>query len=255
MDLGAQVLADGYAVVERLLSSGEVEACRDEISAIIAGTAENASRIMVQIEPAVQRQGVETASRELSVRKLMSYVPHSRVLTAVAEHPRIRELLAEVLGSDVKLLQDMALLKPPWIGSRKVWHQDCPYFPIEPPDVVGFWIALDHATAENGCMQVYPRTHRQALPHERVEGEDFADFGIPPGHPLLSEGAPTAVPLASGDALLFHGMLVHGTEPNRSRQRRRALQLHYMSARCRYVGRNETPAFRQILGRSYEGCV
>lgn len=246
---------EGYAVVEGVLSSEEIEAAFEEISAIIAGEVPYAERIFVEIEPAVRRGEQAAPSRELSVRKLMSYVPHSEVLTRIAEHENIKRLLRELLGEDVKLLQDMALLKPPFIGSRKTWHQDCAYFPIEPPHVVGFWIALDEATTENGCMWVRPRTHREPIPHEKIPEETFVDFGIPKNHPVFSQVEPIAIPLKPGDALVFHGLTAHGTEPNRSARRRRALQLHYMDARCRYTGVNEKPPFRQILGRSYEGCV
>ena len=42
-----------------------------------------------------------------------------------------------------------------------------------------------------------------------------------------------SVPLGPGDALLFHGDVLHGTPPNVSHRRRRALQLHYADANCR----------------------
>ena len=39
--------------------------------------------------------------------------------------------------------------------------------------------------------------------------------------------------MAPGDALLFHGDLMHATTPNTSERRRCAVQLHYASGRCR----------------------
>jgi ectoine hydroxylase-related dioxygenase (phytanoyl-CoA dioxygenase family) len=42
-----------------------------------------------------------------------------------------------------------------------------------------------------------------------------------------------SVSLRPGDALLFDGDLLHGTPPNDSRRRRRALQFHYAAAHCR----------------------
>jgi len=149
----------------------------------------------------------------------------------------------------------MALLKPPIIGSRKLWHQDCAYFPIDPPDVVGLWIALDTATPENSCMQVRPRTHGELIPHEMVPVENIEDFGVPPKHAALTSVKPISVPLSPGSALIFDGLLVHGTDPDLSQNRRRALQTHYISARFRFTGHNAKPAFRQVMGRSYEGCV
>ena len=58
-------------------------------------------------------------------------------------------------------------------------------------------------------------------------------------NPVFVENKPIPIPLKVGDALIFHGLIIHGTEPNVSKDRRRALQLHYMDARCRYTGKNE----------------
>ena len=38
-----------------------------------------------------------------------------------------------------------------------------------------------------------------------------------------------AIPLKPGDALVFHGELLHYTPPNRTTTRRRAVQYHYAS--------------------------
>ncbi|GIX07347.1 MAG: hypothetical protein KatS3mg115_1750 [Candidatus Poribacteria bacterium] len=246
---------EGFLIVrEGVLSSQEVQRALEEISAIIHGRVPYAEKIMVQVEPAVQKGIREAPSREWAVRKLMSYVPHSPILTEIARHPKIAALLRELLAEDVKLLQDMAMLKPPQVGSPKTWHQDCAYFPIEPPRVLGFWIALDQATRENGCMEVIPGTHREPIPHETIVEDAFPDYGIPKDHPVFQRTA-VAVELEPGDALVFDGLLVHGTGPNRSDRPRRALQLHYVNARCRYTGRNRPPELLQIIGRSYEGCV
>jgi len=97
--------SEGFLVVEGLLSPEEVNSARDEITAIIEGTLPDSEHIDVQVEPMVLSGEASTSSRELSVRKLMGYVPHSAVLTDLAEeHPRVREILRELLGADVKLL-------------------------------------------------------------------------------------------------------------------------------------------------------
>ncbi|MDA1191256.1 MAG: phytanoyl-CoA dioxygenase family protein [Candidatus Poribacteria bacterium] len=244
----------GYYVERGLYSALEVEDAKREISAVICGESPNAERIGVQIEYAVRQGDTSVESKELSVRKLMGYVPHSDTLTRLVETERIKEVTRDLLGDDVKMLQDMALLKPPFIGSRKTWHQDCAYFPIEPTNVVGLWIALDPATRENGCMLVYPGSHHELIHHENVEVDGFfKDFGILLDHPILKDD-PVPVELESGDALLFHGLTLHGTEPNVSPLRRRAMQLHYMDAKCVYTRPNK-PEFRQIIGRSYLECV
>ena len=60
-------------------------------------------------------------------------------------------------------LPDSAIMDIPW-------HQDLAYLRSEEPGetlVVNFWIPLVRASAENGCMQVIPGSHRMGglLPH------------------------------------------------------------------------------------------
>jgi phytanoyl-CoA hydroxylase len=226
----------GYLAIDDLFTTEEVDAYRRQISAIVRRESPNAEKIYVQVEPSVVHGEATADSEELAVRKIANFVGPDPVLTAMARHPRLVGVVNALIGPDVKLLQDMALLKPPFFGSRKTWHQDCPYFPITPPSVVGCWVALDEATALNGCMHVLPESQKLgAIPHKhlKVEGESFEDFGIS-GIEGLGHSLP--VPLPAGGALFFHGLMVHGTPPNRSPDRRRAVQLHYMDAHCRFTG-------------------
>jgi ectoine hydroxylase-related dioxygenase (phytanoyl-CoA dioxygenase family) len=132
------------------------------------------------------------------------------------------------------MFQDMALVKPPFIGSEKPWHQDNAYFSVTPLDsVLGVWIALDEATAANGCMHVLRGGHQLgALRH--FHGRDCE---IMPQR--VDESQALAVPLPPGGAMFFYGMLPHQTPPNSSPDRRRALQFHYRSASSQVVPRDE----------------
>lgn len=48
--------------------------------------------------------------------------------------------------------------------------------------------------------------------------------------------APVALPIPAGSAVLFHSLLLHASEPNRSAGERRAVILSYMGARSRVRG-------------------
>ena len=154
------------------------------------------------------------------------------------EHPKIQGVMSAILGANPILFQDMALVKPPFIGSEKPWHQDDAYFAVTPLDMVcGIWIALDEATAENGCMHVLPGGHLQG-PQKHFHDRDCE---IMPDRLEKSEASAraVAVPLPPGGAVFFSGLLPHQTPPNQSPQRRRALQLHYRGAATVSVSREE----------------
>ena len=155
-------------------------------------------------------------------RKLFRFVHADERLHQAAHDHAILSIVTDLLGSEPKLFQDMALLKPPGGGREKPWHQDKAYFHVgvdEP--VVGVWIALDDATFANGCMHVLPGSHLKG-PVRHVHDRDWqiCDSWLEPGRD-------TAVPLPAGSALFFDGFLHHGTPANRTKTRRRAVQFHY----------------------------
>lgn len=243
---------EGYFVVPTFFTAEEVEAIRCEISALVAAYPD-IPRELLQMEPAVERGEFTPANRELGVRKLFRMIKHSAFFRDLALHPRFVEISTGFLGPDVKLLQSMMLIKPPQIGSPKIWHQDNAYFRIDPCNIVGFWIALDEATVENGCMHVVPGTHKLGLqPHEQT-----TDLGLPLDK--IETDKVVALPMQEGDALVFSSLLYHYTPDNRTTKRRRALQLHYVDARCGYLDK-EPDARRMapeliIAGRSHRDGV
>ncbi len=168
---------------------------------------------------------------ELSVRKYWGFSGEAAVFRKMLEEgSRLRAVVDGILGRDPVLFQEMALVKPPFIGSEKPWHQDNAYFSVVPLEaVLGVWIALDDAGVENGCMHVIPGAHRAGA----VKHHHGRDCEIDPA--LLSVDRAKAVPVPAGGAMFFYGMLPHETPPNRSPERRRALQFHFRGAHSRII--------------------
>ena len=217
---------DGYFIMESFLSNDEVESIRREITAIV-DRYPDVPEELVQIEPAVRRGAVKPESIELGVRKLFRMTLHSELFLSLAHHPKMVGIAVELIGPDVSLYQSMLLMKPPRFGGQKDWHQDNAYFRLEPNDVFGFWIALDDATVENGCMHVIPGSHRGGIGRHGGVADDYGLSSAPTGEDAV------ACVMNAGDALVFHGETYHYTPPNTTDLRRRALQYHYASTHCR----------------------
>jgi phytanoyl-CoA hydroxylase len=225
----------GYLMLEHAFSPAEVKAGLDGLFSLIAG--ENPKYRGIMYERKAKGVAVDQLppdARQDYVRKFMWFVEYEDRLKALAYHPQMLELLHRLLGDEPSLFQDMALIKPPRIGREKPWHQDHAYFdlPLNTP-VVGVWIALDEATTENGCMVIYPGSHRQGP----VVHFNRRDWQICDTYDRLS-GA-LAVPLKPGGALFFHSLLHHGTPANTSTQRRRAVQFHYAPASAHKMSKEE----------------
>ncbi|MEM9224379.1 MAG: phytanoyl-CoA dioxygenase family protein [Pseudomonadota bacterium] len=103
------------------------------------------------------------------------------------------------------------------------WHQDRAVT-LEEADatrMVTTWVAVTDATADNGCLQVIPKSHRgQMLPHCPLP-----EVGIPAK--LFDQSAAMPLPVGSGGVVFFHPLTIHGSLANRSQGVRWSFDLRY----------------------------
>ena len=217
---------DGYLVVRQLVSQSTVNQVFDRIRWICAHRSELPDEL-IQIEPSVRDGHKQPAEFELGVRKLFRIARHDLFFRELATDAAILSLARSLAGRQLILAQSMLLMKSPGVSTIKVWHQDNAYFRLSPPRVIGFWIACDPATVANGCMHLIPGSHHRGLQTHSGPGDEYGCEQIPADEQVV------AVPLNSGDALLFHGELLHFTPENQTQLRRRAIQLHYADAACK----------------------
>jgi ectoine hydroxylase-related dioxygenase (phytanoyl-CoA dioxygenase family) len=132
--------------------------------------------------------------------------------------------VASLLGPDVLLWNSVFICKEPGVAEIP-WHQDRDYLLLEPCINATVWLAIDDATAENGCLQVVPRSHGTYLPHtprqHRHEFDARADI------PDSVKQRAVKVELRAGQFILFHKQLLHYSGSNRSKGRRLGLAIRY----------------------------
>ena len=128
------------------------------------------------------------------------------------------------LGDDILLKYDSCFLKPARSGSATPWHQDNGLWRDGDLEPFNFWMALDPATIENGCLQMIPGSYKTEivphvmypdsvhgeLPHERVE-EMTDTFGI------------ERIELQPGSIVVWHSSAWHYSPPNTSEMGRIAI--------------------------------
>src|SRR5688500_1853009 len=167
----------GYLACEGLLSAEEVASATAALTDVLHGRVEG--KVGRQEEPFYVdgRADERVTDPELRVRKLWSFCKVEPRLASVAAHERIRSVLDQLIEPRSRMIQDLALVKPPHHGSGKPWRQVPAYADFRPlGGIVGVWIALDPATVENGCMQVIPGSHHGGpAPHFHVRDCQMAD--------------------------------------------------------------------------------
>lgn len=138
---------------------------------------------------------------------------------------------------DPRLLQSMYIFKSPRIGGEVSWHTDHTFLWTEPQSVVGFWVAIDDATVENGCMWAIPGGHRQPV-RQRFRRSDAGTVMdvLDPTELDTSEAVPLEAP--RGTLILLNGSLPHASPPNTSAKPRHAFTLHVIEGSALYPDDN-----------------
>ena len=149
-----------------------------------------------------------------------------------SRQPKI-EALAKAIGfEDPKLLQSMVICKQPEIGGEVTGHQDSTFLYTEPQSCVGFWLALEDATIENGCMWGAPAGHHAPLQSRfvRRNGEMVMEQLTQTELPACD----VALPAPKGTLILLHGRLPHFSPANHSKKSRYAYALHMIDGIADY---------------------
>jgi phytanoyl-CoA hydroxylase len=216
---------DGFLVYPRLLGPDEVEALRRETLRLSRGD-------LGQVD-GLGQAGLGAADEDVLRSVLCIHFPHklSQPMHDLLRHPRVVEVLALVIGPDVKAMQSMLFVKAEGKPGQ-AWHQDEYFIPTRDRSLTAAWIALDDATTENGCLWVLPGSHRRGViyPEREIDDARF-DCTTEAYHFPYSDGEAVPVELPSGGAVIFNGYLLHRSLPNtQPRGLRRAVANHYMSA-------------------------
>ena len=131
-----------------------------------------------------------------------------------------------------KLLQSMYIFKQPHIGGEVICHQDSTFLYTEPESAVGFWVALEDATIENGCLWVSRGGHKGPLRKLFTRKNNKMEMKIIDSTPF--EKTDTALEVKKGTLILLHGRLPHYSCENKSDKSRHAYSLHVIDGKSLY---------------------
>ena len=193
-------------------------------------------------EDAFHEDGTLKQSKDRSINKI-GHALHrlDPVFSNFSNSPAISELIRDLGIEEPLLVQSMYIFKQPRIGGEVTCHQDSTFLYTEPPDIVGFWLALEDATVANGCLWAIPGGHRLGLKSRWVRApEGGMRFNIFDADPWPEEQL-QPLEVSKGTLIVLHGLLPHKSLANRSTKSRHAYTLHVISAKSRYAEDNWLP--------------
>lgn len=210
---------EGYVVVEGFLSAEEVRGFQREMDRVSEGnTLSDHDATRMEMEPNQPPDSTQ-------VRRLYEPCSHYEVFRAFSESEKLLDAIAALLGPNLVFHYSKINMKPAGIGSVVEWHQDLSYYPLTNRGSVSILFYLDDASVENGCLQVIPHRHRDALLSHSEEG--FFQ-----GRVTEAVDESKAVPVSgkAGAVIFMHAMTPHSSIANTSDKPRRTLILSYRAA-------------------------
>ena len=186
---------------------------------------------------------------------LHAHLPEFGAISHQGEIGQHNAAIAKDLGyRDPRLLQSMVICKQPEIGGAVPAHQDSTFLYTKKPSAVGFWIALEDCTVENGCLSFAAGSHRRAPIKERfVRKEDDSgttfmpianaeeqwprDFATEQGEEQKEEEY-TLGEVKAGTLVLIHGNVLHKSEKNLSQKGRMIYTFHLIEGEEEYDAQN-----------------
>jgi ectoine hydroxylase-related dioxygenase (phytanoyl-CoA dioxygenase family) len=200
----AEYERDGYVLVRNVFDPGEIDDMRDALA-----------RILENVEGTASDRNHAWVGGKLAGYHDLHY--HDAVFTRMVSHPRLVEVLTELIGPNVQLHHSKMLVKPPEEGAPFPMHQDYPYFPHERHTMLAASVHLDDTDEENGCLHVVPGSHLLG-PLEAEGDAHTVDYPLESGTPC---------PAKAGDVLFFNYLTIHGSGVNRSDRVRRNVLFQY----------------------------
>jgi non-heme Fe2+,alpha-ketoglutarate-dependent halogenase len=156
----------------------------------------------------------------------------SRWAYRLATHDSVVDAAASILGENILIDGTLILCKYPHDSSYVSWHQDSVYSHWHLSPTVSAWIALSPSTPENGCMRVIAASHEQGqLAHEAdPDRNNLLRRGECVGA-AVDESAAIDLQLRAGEMSLHHCNIIHGSNPNRSDEKRIGFIVRFVTDR------------------------
>ncbi|MFW5789291.1 MAG: phytanoyl-CoA dioxygenase family protein [Spirochaetota bacterium] len=169
-----------------------------------------------------QLGGTDESGRKLSPQVLRP-ADASEELRNSTYLARLEVLAKLLLGDDASFQRDHMIMKPAGYGTPTPWHQDQAYGGGDRiVRNVNFWLPLEDATVENGCMHFVSGTHRSVIvPHRYLDPDDPQTALVATDQEYWSVNG-TAVPIPAGTATAHHSYTMHYATGNTTDRPRRA---------------------------------
>ena len=170
----------------------------------------------------------------------------SPLLDEVTHDTKILDAVQSLIGENILICGTTLFIKNPNEKGFVSYHQDAKYIGLEPLNWVTAWVAITDSNEKNGCMRMWSGSHKDNLKEhdEKFNNGNLLTRGQTVKNVPKDETTPLI--LEAGQMSLHHPTVVHGSELNKSNDRRIGFVIQsYISTNVKQVlGKNSVQLAR-----------
>ncbi|GAB4360777.1 MAG: ectoine hydroxylase [Kiloniellaceae bacterium] len=239
---------DGLVVADNAVTPAQLQALR----AVFDGWLEESRGHdrnygeMIDGRPRFDLQIPGHSARHPQLRRVNSPTEVSEAYLAVMRDSRIPDMVADLIGPNVKFHHAKINAKLPGTHTEVKWHQDFPFTPHSNDDLVTALLALDDVDETNGPLIGALGSHRDGIA-SLWQGGKFTGVA---GDAACAAWQATArtFTMAAGSVCLMHTRVGHSSAPNLGTRPRRLFI-------CVYAAEDAVPLSPNPLPSAHEGMI
>ncbi|PPR51705.1 MAG: hypothetical protein CFH20_00324 [Alphaproteobacteria bacterium MarineAlpha5_Bin10] len=165
----------------------------------------------------------------------------SPVFDKIVHNSKLLDLIEIIIGKNILVAGSVLFIKEPDKKGFVSWHQDGKYQGFQPYNCVTAWIALTNVNEENGCMRMWPGSHKNGVREHKdtFDENNLLTRGQTINNVPYKETLP--IILKPGQLSLHHPLTIHASGLNKSNSKRKGFAIQS------YIGTNVA----QINGKTY----
>ena len=207
---------DGYLMAKNAVSREQLTKLQSEIKVWVDKSRQHTKPYG---EPTIDGRprfdmGADHTALKPALRRINNPSDISESYFQVMSDSKMVDMVAELIGVNVKFHHCKINLKCPGANTTVHYHQDFAFTPHSNDDVVTALLLLDDVTEDNGCLMVVPGSHKGKM-YSLYDGKQFIGR-VDDATETFLKSKQIPVVGSAGDVCLMHTRLAHGSAPNKS---------------------------------------
>jgi ectoine hydroxylase-related dioxygenase (phytanoyl-CoA dioxygenase family) len=206
---------NGWCKIDKFFNGDEIEDIKLHLDIFIKDELKN-----------IDKKDFHLSGNKVNTIHVLSQT--SNYFKNLLHNKKVLELMKNILDDEIEPQWSQLFAKPALVGLPSPMHQDNYYWNILGNKTVTMWIAIDEVSNENGGVIYYDKSHKLGKLEHRASYAKGTSQKVSDTEmikiPLETKVQPIMNP---GDILLHHGLMVHGSEANKTNRDRRGMSMWY----------------------------